>query len=514
MNFKEWLLLIEKTMLKDQEFRDPLLALKYIQKTHPNPENLAVTFTEIDKVGINPQTKHKTPLGIYLYPLNYVIERKMNVPFVKDQPYINVCEFIRPEKILHMTSDKSNQNLYHGKNNQDGMELLNVFPKEQVDQAIENIENVDGAIRSNYSKLWLVTQILANKNPIQWNANLRKCGIVGFIDHGTGTIHMNEKTQCVVFTTSALKLLHSINNLIYDGTYYDSYAQMNQRLKTFKYDINKMSDEQIVKLLQSRRHLDLGSLISSSNNKEKFSELIVKYKLELSDNDVKDLIDSAINKDKFSKLIIEKKPKLSGRDIFTLFFSSKEKDAIAELIIKKQPEIIDDKDTYEYFIKYAIDQYKTAKLIIEMKPELTNNNVKYLLKYATDKNKMAELIIKYKPELSDNDVYNFLNPDKETDEEINKEINKDKIVELIIEKKPELSDNDVYFLLKHATDIDEIAKLIQEKEDNISKLSDTELLDLIDLSNDKKRMAQIINKYHTKKTPEIQELIDRYLHEL
>ena len=86
MNFKEWLLLIEKTMLKDQEFRDPLLALKYIQKTHPNPENLAVTFTEIDKVGINPQTKHKTPLGIYLYPLNYVIERKMNVPFVKDQP--------------------------------------------------------------------------------------------------------------------------------------------------------------------------------------------------------------------------------------------------------------------------------------------------------------------------------------------------------------------------------------------------------------------------------------------
>jgi len=504
MNFKEWLLLTEKTMLKDQEFRDPLLALKYIQKTHPNPENLAVTFTEIDKVGINPQTKHKTPLGIYLYQLNYVIERKMNVPFVKDQPYINVCEFIRPEKILHMTSDKSNQ---------DGMELLNVFPKEQVDQAIKNIENVEDAIRSNYSKLWLVTQILANKNPIQWNANLRKCGIVGFIDHGTGTIHMNEKTQCVVFTTSALKLLHSINNLIYDGTYYNSYT-MDQRLKTFKYDINKMSDEQIVKLLQSRRHLDLGSLLSSSNNKEKFSELIVKYKPELSDNDVKDLIDSATNKDKFSKLIIEKKPELSGRDIFTLFFSSKEKDAIAELIIKKQPEIIDDNDNVKYFIKYAIDQYKTAKLIIEKKPELTNNNVKYLIKYATDKNKMAELIIKYKPELSDNDVYNFLNPDKETDEEINKEIDKDKIAELIIEKKPELSDTNVYFLLKYATDIDKIAKLIQEKEDNISKLSDTELLDLIDLSNDKKLMAQIINQYHTKKTPEFQKILDKYLHEL
>ena len=217
MNFKEWLL-NEKIMIKDQEFREPLIALQYIRKNHPFPNTLAVTFTKIDKVGLNPQSKWKTPLGIYLYPIDYVIEKKMNVPFAGDQPYLNVCEFTRPQKILHMNPDISKQ---------DGMELLNVFPKEQVDQASKNIDKsvdmfnkaqklfdhkktklnnlqydqekendlykkyidaktlydyakdeLQGAayqIGSNYSKLWIVTRILANNKPTQWNINLRKC---------------------------------------------------------------------------------------------------------------------------------------------------------------------------------------------------------------------------------------------------------------------------------------------------------------------------------------------------
>ena len=172
MNFKEWLTLTEKIMIKDQEFREPLLALQYIQKNNPNSENFAVTFTAIDKVGINPTSGYETPIGIYFYPLDYVVKRKMNVPFAGDQPHINVCEFKRPEKILHMTSDVSNQK---------GMELLNVFPKEQVDQAIKNAGEYE--IRSNYSKFWAVTKIIANNKPTQWNVNFRKCGIDGFVDH-------------------------------------------------------------------------------------------------------------------------------------------------------------------------------------------------------------------------------------------------------------------------------------------------------------------------------------------
>ena len=289
MNFKEWLMLTEKIMIKDQEFRDPLLALQQIRKNHPNPENLAVTFTRIDKVGLNPQNKWKTPLGIYLYPIDYVIEKQMDVPFAGDQPHINVCEFTRPEKILHMTSDI----------NQDGMKLLNVFPKEQVDQASESVGNYD--LRSNYSMLWLVTKAIANDKPTQWNINLRKCGIDGFIDHGTGTIHINEPTQCVVFSASALKLLHSIENPRYYKTT-DKFGIDKYNIRKDKYNIKKMEDEQIIGLLKSRRNLDVYTLLQSAKDedKDKIAEIIVNNIPELTINDVGSLLDNTYDKDKIA----------------------------------------------------------------------------------------------------------------------------------------------------------------------------------------------------------------------
>ena len=102
--FKNWLQLQERIMVGNKEFRDPLPALKEIAKNHPNPDNLVVTFTAIDKVGINPKSDHDTPIGIYFYPIKYVIDKKMEVPFMGDQPYINVCEFTRPDKILRIKS--------------------------------------------------------------------------------------------------------------------------------------------------------------------------------------------------------------------------------------------------------------------------------------------------------------------------------------------------------------------------------------------------------------------------
>lgn len=353
MNFKDWLLLTEKIIIKDQEFRDPLFALQYIEKKHPNPQNLVVTFTELDKVGINPRSYYETPLGIYFYPLNYVVERNMKVPFAGDKPYINVCEFANPNKILHMTSDDSNQK---------GLELLDVFPKEEVEKAImkinpkktlekpalevtkkaqeyndykktklnnpqydqekendlykkymdsknyyDNLKNELGvnyldpnekySFYSNYSELWIVTRILAYGKPILWNKNLRKCGIDGFVDHGTGTIHTNEKTQGVVFAADALKLLHSIPNY-------------NTKSEPTKYRMEKMTDDQVIKMLKYRRNLNIGLIIYDADNKGKMAELIIEKKPELSSRNVYTLLSHA----------------------YTLFSYQEDKGHIAELL--------------------------------------------------------------------------------------------------------------------------------------------------------------------------------------
>ena len=195
MKFKEWLYLSERIVYQGQEFRDPLTALRNVYSTHAKPDSLVVTYTAIDKVGINPRSTYDTPIGIYFYPLDYVISKRMQVPFAGDQPFINVCEFTRPNRILHMHPATSQQK---------GMDVLDhLFTREEIESASQ--KNQEFELRSDYSKLWLTTMNLAGSNPVRWNAILRKCGIDGFVDHNTGTIHANEPIQGVVFGSSALR---------------------------------------------------------------------------------------------------------------------------------------------------------------------------------------------------------------------------------------------------------------------------------------------------------------------
>jgi len=72
-NFRNWLQLQEKIVIGTEEFRDMYLALEYLRQTHARPESLVVTYTNVDKVGINPKSKYNTPLGIYFYPLDWTI---------------------------------------------------------------------------------------------------------------------------------------------------------------------------------------------------------------------------------------------------------------------------------------------------------------------------------------------------------------------------------------------------------------------------------------------------------
>ena len=37
-----------------------------------NIKNLFVSFTDLDKLGINPTSRYNTPIGIYAYPAEYV----------------------------------------------------------------------------------------------------------------------------------------------------------------------------------------------------------------------------------------------------------------------------------------------------------------------------------------------------------------------------------------------------------------------------------------------------------
>jgi len=297
MNFGEWLALCETIIVNGEEFRSPLQALKHMYETHPNPENLIVTFTRWDKVGINPKS-HFYPVGVYFYPLDYVIKVELQVPFAGRQPYLNVCEFTRPEKILHMNKDKSNQK---------GMELLSVFPKESVDIALKIVEdkimNRDPVVKilSDYSKFWLTMEEISQRNPVTLNVNFRKCGIDGFVDHGTGTICGDEPTQGVVLTGTSLKRILVIP-YYHPRSKETSWKFLPIRKKIS--DITKIPKEQIENLLKHRNSdQEIYDFIKDSSNSDEAIDLIIRYKKDLSSSNVFNILRYASDKEAIAKLL-------------------------------------------------------------------------------------------------------------------------------------------------------------------------------------------------------------------
>jgi hypothetical protein len=86
-------------------------AWDYIEQ-YKNDPDVYISFTTIDKIGINPQSEYNTPLGIYCYPLRELFGKYEEyqtqappgyyVPFAGHHPYIN---FIRVKDKAHFVND-------------------------------------------------------------------------------------------------------------------------------------------------------------------------------------------------------------------------------------------------------------------------------------------------------------------------------------------------------------------------------------------------------------------------
>ncbi|NCA15255.1 MAG: hypothetical protein EBS89_14265, partial [Proteobacteria bacterium] len=247
MNFRGWLSLQERITVAGQEFRDTdaLAALKRLMSTHPNPENLVVTLTEIDKVGVNPKTQYETPLGIYFYPLDYAVGLDMRVPFAADVNFIQVCELTEPDKIIHMRPLTPQDPASFAQHK--GVDMLYAaYGKENIDDYIEILRSQNFVPRSDYAVFYMLTALVAwhrndqrdrvqpvrvrsnapvwdelgHTTPLKarirgvtgWNKVFRELGLAGIIDHGTETIYLDEPVQGVVFSAGALRRILSLEN--------------------------------------------------------------------------------------------------------------------------------------------------------------------------------------------------------------------------------------------------------------------------------------------------------------
>lgn len=195
----------------------------------PTTKNLFVSFTEIDKLGINPTSKYDTPIGIYSYPAEYVVDKigeyssMADLPFAGKAPYVSI--FKAKGNIIDVGE------MYPADARKYFKLIADLWVKESGKPwktAVDEVEKIvsDSEVNATFSdypggRFWYVVMRAADqlfapkwgsKTAVAWNKLFRLIGIDGCLDRDVGIIHSNESTQCVFFSLSAITDVKRANN--------------------------------------------------------------------------------------------------------------------------------------------------------------------------------------------------------------------------------------------------------------------------------------------------------------
>jgi hypothetical protein len=308
--------LIEKR--KHEDKFEELTPLEQLQKYAPHASNLYVSFTQVDKIGINPMSNYSTPNGIYTYQLDwllkYFFKYYYNTQELVDVPFSRNAKFAW---IIQPTTDVLVLNTYNNID-EDIRKLRNYF-SEMSDNEFNNIimkvkENT--IIKNKAAQIWNITRILANGNPNRWNYLLREClGYSIIRDDGLGLIHPAENYQTIFLSIKSFKVVDKIINKRSDAHLHinSSYKEIENKISASKYmnylrkfeQFNELVDQLIknesIDNLEKIYHELLllnNYLIYGFNANLKINEL----KHGLNNNKLKKLIEISI-KNKYKKLL-------------------------------------------------------------------------------------------------------------------------------------------------------------------------------------------------------------------
>jgi hypothetical protein len=342
--------------------------------------NIFGSFTAIHKLGVNPQTTYNTPVGIYSYPIDFILDQVkedvFDVPFASGQPYLHIFSVANLDKALNFdkndtakinafnaeapddfeseeyntvkslvlkindyvnsTIDEIPAHYWESSNqaawnewfnnlkkatgfepdpddtisyiiiNTGGLDRYHVdkifrknrFPLEKVLENIQDImarlerakmatfpyedrimelPEVEAMIKltglKGYAEFkanmvlgegervecdqafaWNMTRHLCDGNPKKWTGLMRRIGLIGAVDHNTGTIHPNEPHQAIFFDPSSIKVLEVIPN-ISSETY-----SLGRKFSTWAADVEKHMQNAVNSLrLHLRRFLASGN---------------------------------------------------------------------------------------------------------------------------------------------------------------------------------------------------------------------------------------------------------------
>lgn len=225
-------------------------AIEVLSKYKDDPD-VYISYTSLEKLGINPQYDYGTPLAIYFYPLKGIWRYVINdtVPFAGERAWIWV---VRTKSLLDLDT------YTQAKLWQDIQKLLDKEVYEKVSRETFNkfkdiireilsgrraisdgipqlgpaaelfmndlkIALNDGGLSNPGKLIWYFTHNLAktqerNRAPFRWTEILRK--VLGYkgVRDTKGIIHRNEPQQAIVFSLRDLQIVEKIKNVEPDRT--------------------------------------------------------------------------------------------------------------------------------------------------------------------------------------------------------------------------------------------------------------------------------------------------------
>lgn len=204
------------------------------------------------KIGINPSSTYDTPIGIYTYPIDYVLDRDGKVDFAEEAPYIQVLQAQGNILYLNQVTQKdvdelellSRLGVHEALVDSPGGEFWNILyrwadsirdgtlPPEPEEPSLADYmdlydteEEAEEAYNEAY---WEYQGEFAEYNKAVAKEGvlgrimasiLRKLGYDGVVDYdwnkksGQGIIHHNEPSQAFFLSMKPLTLLETIHNV-------------------------------------------------------------------------------------------------------------------------------------------------------------------------------------------------------------------------------------------------------------------------------------------------------------
>lgn len=203
----------------------------------PGVKNSFVSFTSIEKLGINPTSRYNTPLGIYCYPSLYVFKRTIkngkdvamgSLPFAGNEPNVNIFSVNGNMLLINKMSQDEYDRYLSSLRQLVRSKYKDSISIEEFDGFCEEARMKAQRYRHTGGRFWYIIMMVAStlgtnrgiKSSIMWNKLFREIGIDGVIDNGAGIIHPSEPTQGVFFRLGVVS-----NNKMVNNKYSDQHVQ-------------------------------------------------------------------------------------------------------------------------------------------------------------------------------------------------------------------------------------------------------------------------------------------------